>query len=261
VFDWIYTIPMMRFAALTCGFFIAFSWAGTILARPILRSFVKHRENVNDLVGYILSCFGVFYGLLLGLLAVAAYQNYRDVENVVTSEASSLSALATDISAYPDPDRKNLVWLLRDYTRDVIKIAWPNQRRGIVSREGDYTMTAFHERLLRFEPVTAGQEIMHAETLKQFNHYIEKRQLRAMAVSTSIPQVMWLVVLVGALMNITLVWLFDMRLTSHMFLGGFLSCFLGLMIFLIATMDNPFRGEFSISSQPFQDILARLMEE
>ena len=259
--DWIYSIPPLRFALVTCGFFVAFSWVGTVVARPILRAFVKHRENVNDLVGYILSCFGVFYGLLLGLLAVAAYQNFRDVENIVSGEASSLSALVTDVSAYPEPDRTNLIWNLRDYTRDLIKIAWPNQRRGIVTTEGNFTMDAFHERLIRFEPSTAGQEIMHAETLKQYNQYLEKRQLRGLAVSTSIPQIMWVVVLVGALMNITLVWLFDMRLMSHLFLGGMLACFLGMMIFLIASMDNPFRGDVSISPAPFQQILDRLMEE
>lgn len=259
--DWIYSIPSFRFAALTCGFFVAFSWMGTFFARPIFRVFVKHRENVNDLVGYVLSCFGVFYGLLLGLLAVAAYQNFKDVENVVSSEAASLSALAADITAYPEPERRNLVWLLRDYTRDLIKIAWPNQRRGIVSKEGDYTMDALQERLLRFEPLTAGQEIMHAETLKQYNHYLEQRQSRLLSVSTSIPEVMWMVVLVGAMMNITLIWLFDMRLMSHLFLGGILSCFLGMMIFLIASMDHPFRGDVSISPKPFEEILVRLMEE
>ena len=31
-----------------------------------------------DIVGYILSIFGVFYGLLLGLLAVAAYQQLAE---------------------------------------------------------------------------------------------------------------------------------------------------------------------------------------
>ncbi|MBU6239082.1 MAG: DUF4239 domain-containing protein [Planctomycetes bacterium] len=261
MFDWIYTISSLRFAILTCGFFVAFSWVGTIIARPILRSFVKHRESVNDLVGYVLSCFGVFYGLLLGLLAVAAYQNFRDVENVVSSEASSLSALATDVSAYPEPERKNLVWLLRDYTRDLIKISWPNQQKGIVSKEGNFAMSAFHERLLKFEPQTAGQEIMHAETLKQYNNYLEKRQMRLLAISTSIPEIMWIVVLVGAMMNITLVWLFDMRLMSHLFLGGMLACFLGMMIFLIASMDKPFRGDVSISPEPFKQIHTRLLEE
>jgi hypothetical protein len=62
-------------------------------------------------------------------------------------------------------------------------------------------------------------------------------------------------------MNIALVWLFDMRMISHLFLGGLLSAFMGMMIFLIAALDNPFRGELSISAEPFQAILDQLMEE
>jgi hypothetical protein len=36
---------------------------------------------------------------------------------------------------------------------------------------------------------------------------------------------------------------------------------MGLMIFLIASLDNPFRGEISISPQPFEEIHKSLMEE
>jgi hypothetical protein len=85
--------------------------------------------------------------------------------------------------------------------------------------------------------------------------------MRLFSVTTSIPGVMWAVVLVGALMNIALIWMFDMKLTNHLFLGGILSAFMGLMIFLIASLDNPFRGELSISPAPFEDILTHLMEE
>jgi len=41
----------------------------------------------------ILQYFGVIFGLLLGLLAVATYQNRLDVEKSNADEASSLSAL------------------------------------------------------------------------------------------------------------------------------------------------------------------------
>ena len=33
------------------------------------------------------------------------------------------------------------------------------------------------------------------------------------------------------------------------------------MIFLIAAMDNPFRGEVSISAEPFEDLYAHMVEE
>lgn len=261
MFYWIYDISSVALALIITGAFVAFSWLGTIFIRPILRIFLRKRSDINDLIGYMLSCFGVFYGLLLGLLAVAAYQNFSNVEAVVTKEASALSALSRDISAYPEPDRTNLIWQLRDYTRYVVKYAWPAQKKGIIPQEGNTRMIAFHEQLIRFEPKTPREEILHAEALRQFNNYLEARRLRLFAVTTSIPAVMWAVVLVGALMNIALIWMFDMKIVNHLFLGGMLSAFMGLMIFLTASLDNPFRGELSISEAPFQEILNQLMEE
>jgi hypothetical protein len=261
MFFWIYDVPSTTLALMITGAFVGFSWIGAVFIRPILRAFLRKRADINDLIGYMLSCFGVFYGLLLGLLAVAAYQNFSNVETIVSKEASTLSALARDVSAYPEPDRTNLIWLLRDYTRYVVHYAWPSQHKGIIPQEGNTRMIAFHEQLIRFEPSSRGQEILHAEALRQFNNYLEARRMRLFSVTTSIPGVMWAVVLVGALMNIALIWMFDMKLTNHLFLGGILSAFMGLMIFLIASLDNPFRGELSISPAPFQDILTHLMEE
>ena len=261
MFYWIYDVPSTTLALLITGAFVGFSWIGAVLIRPILRAFLRKRADINDLIGYMLSCFGVFYGLLLGLLAVAAYQNFSTVETIVSKEASALSALSRDVSAYPEPDRTNLIWLLRDYTRYVVHYAWPSQRKGIIPQEGNTRMIAFHEQLIRFEPQTPGQEILHAEALRQFNNYLEARRMRLFSVTTSIPGVMWAVVLVGALMNIALIWMFDMKLINHLVLGGILSAFMGLMIFLIASLDNPFRGELSISPAPFEDILTHLMEE
>ena len=261
MFYWIYDVPSTTLALIITGAFVGFSWIGAVLIRPILRAFLRKRADINDLIGYMLSCFGVFYGLLLGLLAVAAYQNFSSVETIVSKEASALSALSRDVSAYPEPDRTNLIWLLRDYTRYVVHYAWPSQRKGIIPQEGNTRMIAFHEQLIRFEPQTPGQEILHAEALRQFNNYLEARRMRLFSVTTSIPGVMWAVVLVGALMNIALIWMFDMKLINHLFLGGILSAFMGLMIFLIASLDNPFRGELSISPAPFEDILTHLMEE
>ena len=261
MFSWIFDIATWKFAALVSGSFILFSWLGAIFVRPILRPMLGGRGSLNDIVGYVLSIFGVFYGLLLGLLAVAAFQGYGTTQGIVAKEASSLAALRRDVTAYPEPERQNLTWLLRDYTRYVIKQAWPLQQRGIVPQGGDVRMAAFQERLLRFEPKTPAEEILHAETLRQFNAYYEARRMRIQSVGTSIPATMWYVVFLGAIANLVLVWLFDMSLLSHLFLGGILAAFLGSMIFLIADMDNPFRGAVSLSAAPFEPILSDLMED
>lgn len=259
MFYWIYDISTQSLAALSAGAFVAFSMVGCLLIRPVLRLFVPKRSETNDVVGYLLSCFCVFYGLLLGLLAVASYQNYSQVELNVTKEASSLAALYYDVSAYPEPHREELRQILREYCHYVVETAWPLQRKGIIPKGGVAKVIAFQSRLMQFQPQTKSEEIIHAETLHQFNVFVEYRRLRLYSVTTGIPAVMWYVVFVGAAINIAMVWLFDMKLITHLFLGGLLSFFLGTMIFLIAAMDNPFRGEVSVSAEAFQSVL-ELME-
>ena len=88
---WLYDVPHLRLAMLFVGVFVGFYWIGSILVRPILRQFIRNTPGQNDIVGYILSCFCVFYGLLLGLIAVTAYQNVSDAGENVTRDSRSSS--------------------------------------------------------------------------------------------------------------------------------------------------------------------------
>ena len=260
-FYWVYDLPIETFAILMIAVFVGFYWAGLIFLRPILRQFVKNTRGANDIVGYVLSCFCVFYGLLLGLIAVTAYQNASETSANVTHEAAALSALFEDVSRYPDPYGQNLRWILRDYTRYVIKYAWPLQRQGLVPVDGTIRVQAFQEKLLDFQPTTPAQEILHAEALRLFNTFLEHRRMRLFSVNTAIPPVMWYVVILGAFINIAMVWLFDMKFITHLLLGGLLSAYLGTMIFLIAAMDHPFRGEVSVTAEPFEALYKHMVEE
>ena len=260
MFYWIYDVPTTTLAFLFSASFVGFTWAGTLLVRPFLRVFVRRQQGINDLIGYILSCFCVFYGLLLGLIAVAAYQNYTDTEKTVTQEAAVLTALYRDISGMAEPDREELQGLLREYTRFVVEEDWPAQRNGIVLPGGSARIGAFMARLVDVEPKTKGQEILFAEALRTFNELSKMRRMRVFSVTTGIPAVMWYVVVVGAFLTIVIIWLLDMKLIVHLFLGGLLSFFIGAVIVLIAAMDNPYRGEVSIGPDPFQNVYTDLMK-
>jgi hypothetical protein len=260
-FFWIYDIPPGRLALLLIGLFVGFYWLGVIFVRPILRQFVKNTPGANDIVGYILSCFCVFYGLLLGLIAVTAYQNVSEAGSNVTREAAALSALYEDVSRYPEPYGQNLRWLLRDYTRYVIKYAWPLQQRGIVPEEGTIRAEALHDKLLDFQPATPAQEILHAEALRQLNHFLECRRMRLFSVKSALPASMWYVMILGAFLTIAMCWLFDMKFITHLVLGGILSSYLGTMMYLIVDMNQPFRGDVSITAEAFETLYRRMNEE
>jgi hypothetical protein len=79
-------------------------------------------------------------------------------------------------------------------------------------------------------------------------------------VTSGIPAFMWYTVAVGALLNVFLVLLFDLRLGIHLLLGGILSFFLATLISLIVLLDRPFRGEMSVSPVALQLVYDQLMK-
>ena len=50
------------------------------------------------------------------------------------------------------------------------------------------------------------------------------------------------VVLIGAALNAFVLWLFNVGRVTHLILGGVLSFYVGLVIYMVATLDDPFRG-------------------
>jgi hypothetical protein len=143
----------------------------------------------------------------------------------------------------------------------VIKYAWPLQQRGIVPEEGTIRAAAFYDQLLEFKPATPAEEILHAESLRQFNHFLEARQMRLYSVKSSLPPSMWYVMILGAILNMAICWLFDMRFITQLMLGGILAAYLGIMMHLIFDMNQPFRGDVCITAEPFETLFKRMEDQ
>ena len=82
---WLYDIPTLLTVALFAAVFVGVCWLGTIVSRSFVRSRFHKDRGMNEILGDFLQYFGVIYGLLLGLLAVATYQNHTDVEKAVAA--------------------------------------------------------------------------------------------------------------------------------------------------------------------------------
>jgi hypothetical protein len=257
---WIYDYPMWMIGILFVTAFVAVTWIGIFLTRATVHSWLHRDRRANEMVSLALSSYFVLYGILLGLLAVATYQNYSTVGDIVDREASSLSALYRDLGAYPQPIRSHLQDALREYCRYTIGEGWDQQRRGVVPRDGSRLITAVLKTLISFNPTTEREKIVHTETLRQYNTKVELGRARLSSVSTGLPSVLWWVVAFGALMNIILIWMQDMEIHVHLILGAVLAAILGAVIFLIAELDHPFRGEVSIGPESIAGVYETVMK-
>ena len=259
MFFWIYDYPTWAMALLFTAAFASLSIAGLFGFRWLAHDWLHRDDRANEMVGLAMSSFAILYGLLLGLLAVAAYTSYSATDEQVTREAASLATLYRDVGGLPDPARTQLQDMLRRYIHEVIEVSWPAQQIGVVPTSASMIMTQFNDALQGFKPRDLGEATLHAEAIAQANELVELRSTRLANVNAGIPDILWWVVLIGAFINTLLLWMLKMTTRVHVILTGLLSAFTGLVIFLVAAMDFPFRGEVAIDAGAFAQVLETVM--
>ena len=257
LFDW----PLLITGPAIIGTLCLFANGGLLLVRRRVLPRLRIHVEDSEFTGAMMQCVMVFYGLAVALIAVSVWQANSDVSKIISGEASALNALYRDVTSYPEPIRQELQKDLREYTDQIIHGAWPLMRKGKTPTAGFEHMTRFQAALNKFEPATEGQKILHAEALRAYNLLIQARRMRLDAATTSLPGVMWGVIIAGAFISLSASFFFkveDARL--HGVLVTLLAVFMGLVIFMIFALDRPFRGDLGLTPEPYQLIYDQLMK-
>lgn len=257
---WLFHLPIWLFGLIVVGSFIVLSVGGLLLFQRLTDGRLRLVEEMNNDVIFFASAIGVFYSLTVGLIAVGVWTNYTEVEDIVSLEAASIGALHRNLGGYPEPLRAELQTRLRAYIEFLITTAWPAQYHGVILDDGTELLNGLQSALFSYEPATPGQEVLHGATLRQFDELIVMRRRRLDAVGGVLPGVMWAVVLIGAFLTITVTYLLKIERTVHLVLTAFLAMFIGLVVFVIAGLDNPLSGPLAIDSGSFQLIRDRLLD-
>ena len=135
------------------------------------------------------------------------------------------------------------------------------QQRGQVPSAGVELVNRFQSKLVSFGPATEGQKLLHAETLRAYNEMIKARRSRLDSVNTGLPVVLWAVIVVGAFIGLSACFFFKVQdLRLHLIQVLLLAVFIGLIIFMILSLDRPFRGDLGIRADSYQLIYEQLMK-
>jgi len=253
-FLWLYQIPTLWLGILIVGLFVGASVLGLLSTRPLARRLCSER---NDFANYFFATIAVLYAVLAGLIAVAVWGNYTGIDGIVSNEAVNAADVYRDIESYPPAVRDEVRGNLRAYVTFVIQREWPVQRRGDkLPREGDLLLHRAAHELTAFEPMTPGQQVVHVQTLRDLDDLFSNRRLRLEAIDSHLPGLMWLVVLAGAAVLMTMTFFFYMEGRAlHLLLSIGLSVLIGLVIFLILALDRPLIGKVSVDASSFEDAL------
>ena len=257
---WFYDTPVWISLPGFVIVFVAGSMLVLLALRPWVRRMAENPTEWDRILGYAISSYGLFYGILLALVAVSVYQNFVQVHDAVLAETSTLAALYRDVSGFPHADAAQLQSGLRDYVHTVISRDWPLQAQDIVPNDGTIAVDRFQAHLLALEPKSQGDQALLTETISQFNNFVAARRTRVADTTLSLPSLLWGVLWVGAAINAVLLGLIQVRrVLIHVVMAGLIAMYVGLLIFVTASMDHPYSGGISIGPEAFELLLRQVM--
>ncbi len=257
---WFYDIPVWLSLPGFVILFVAGSMLVLLVLRPWVRRMAENPAEWDRILGYAISSYGLFYGILLALVAVSVYQNFTQVHDAVLGETSALAAPYRDVSGFPGKEAVSLQDSLRDYVHTVINRDWPLQAEDIVPNDSTLAINRFQLHLLDFDPTTSGDQALLTQTIAQFNDFVTARRSRVAETTLSLPGLLWGVLWVGAVINAVLLALIQVkRLTIHVVMAGLIAVYVGLLIYTTASLDHPYSGSVNIGPGEFELLLKQVM--
>lgn len=257
---WLYDLSSLALCLLVVSCFVLPCLIGLFVSRRWVRRLHPAESTHNDIVGFYLAAITVFDAVTLGLVAVATWQTYTDAQLRVDQEASALGALYRDVSAYPEPFRTQLQNDLRLYYHELVDVGWPQQQHGIVPNMDSAVLDQFQAHFLRFEPATEQQKIIATQTYRTFDDLVQSRRTRINSITTELPSPIWVMIVMGAVLSVVATWFFHTeRFSMHVWLSVVYSALIGLLIYLIVSLDNPYRGRISVGPEPLIRVYQQTM--
>src|SRR5829696_3697898 len=214
------------------------------------------REEHNDVASFIYAVLGVAYAVLLAFVVIAVWEEYKTAQINVESEANELAGVYFLASRLPEPERTNVQDLARTYARVVVEEEWPMMERGQTSPHADSLVGQLRLKLLEFDPSTRGEQVLYERGLMDLHNAIDARRSRLLEVREGIPNLLWVVLVVGGVITVSLTYLFGLKSNlAHALMVAALTLLICGILFTIGEFNYAFSGIVEIRPDAFREVL------
>ena len=110
--------------------------------------------------------------------------------------------------------------------------------------------------ILEFDPRTKGEQVLYESGLRQSHDADDARRSRLLEVREGIPDLLWVVLVVGGVITVSFTYLFGLRSNlAHALMVAALTLVICGILFTIGEFDNPFSGPMEIRPEAFKEVM------
>jgi hypothetical protein len=216
----------------------------------------------NEVAGFKYAVLGVIYAVLLGFAVIVVWENFRDGQSSVMAEASAISTIYR-LAEGVDPAASTAVRsAAMRYGETVVSQEAPAMAMGQASPAATIALSRLYEALLAAKPATLEQSDAFQNLLVSLQTLSDARRDRLELAGSTVPQVIWLVLFGGGLLNVAFLLFFGTRhVWVQMVMSGMLTAVIFMALFSIVMIDHPFAGSVRVSMEPIAYVLEHVAQQ
>jgi hypothetical protein len=230
---------------------------GTYLFKKVR---IKYARSHNEIVGYVFVILGGFYALLLGFVVLFVWDALNQAQNNADREGSLAMGLYRNIKYFPDSNQvKPLMNSYLIYVHSVAEQEYPAMEQ--MKELNGLNRKSFNGVFKQMEKIESKDPRVD-QMLRQLNELATYRALRQMSYASEIPSEIWVPLFLGAFIILFCSMLVHMEsIRIHILVNTLLAAFIGLVIYIIITIDHPFTGSMRIKADEYMIILKMVKED
>jgi hypothetical protein len=242
-------------------------WVLGVVAAAAVVTILVHRfthdsRNANDAISGVFTIVAGLQAVLLAFVLISLFDMVSNVREDSHTEANGLTAVYWASDSLPAPAREQLQDLSRSYLTTVVDREWPSMREGEpIGGSGWELLERMRVTLDDAPAESQWQQERKSEAASQLWGVYEARQARLTAAGhAGVSTVVWLALIVGSVLSISLPYLFDVpKLITHAIIVSTLAGTIALLMFAIYQLQNPFSGGAQVEPDAFSAAIDRMI--
>src|SRR5262249_38580283 len=233
------------------------------LFSPARRYLVRRRYSAevlkenHEVAAIIFNAFGLFYGVLVAFVVFVTWSGYDDATKNLQLEASEALDIFHNADAFPDSPKRTIQQGIRNYLAAVYNDEVPKMATENLSVYSAGAHTPLRELFTQVDAASIPNRELYAESLRCLNSLAQYRRMRIFANNDTVPEAIWLVLLVGGFFAVSYTFFFGMKnIRAQYLITTTLTVMITAILFLIYVLDHPFTGASRVSLEPLTEAIA-----
>ena len=216
-------------------------------------------EGMKDSTTNVFRVVGMLVSLMLALSFSEVIIELRTIRKAIQSETVALSDIFTVLKLYDPEETEDIQTLVVEYAQAIIDDDWPAMADGRLDRRIGKIKTLMAKEVLNLKPTTPTKEKMVWYMVDDIDALSDHRIIRLDAALTQAPIYLY-VIIFGFLVTMAC---FGVYRPQAPLIGliTFYTIFVGLVLYLILALSEPFQSGLGISPAPFEYLVETLQPQ